>query len=78
MCDWDMKNSFHQIPLDEETSNFLSVSIPWAEKDRPRFLPAASMLLQRTVTKIFKDFLEWMVVIFDNFLILGDSSSAVL
>jgi len=25
------------------------------------------------VSKIFEDFLSWMVVIFDNFLILGDS-----
>ena len=39
MCDWDMKNSFHQIPLDEESSKFLSVTIPWAEQVRPRFLP---------------------------------------
>ena len=76
MVDIDMRNSFHQMPLALRTSEFLLVSTPWG-LFRPMFMPEgvgpASMLLQRTVTKIFRDYLPWMIVIFDNFLILGDS-----
>ena len=72
--DLDMTNSFHQIPLDDATSNLLSVSTPWGLK-RPRFLPEgvgpASGILQTIVRKVFHDFLEWTIVIFDNFLVLA-------
>jgi len=74
--DLDMTNSFHQIPLSDQASNLLSVSTPWGLY-RPRFMPEgvgpASMVLQSIVREIFKDFDEWIVVIFDNFLILAQS-----
>jgi hypothetical protein len=31
----------------------------------------ASQMLQKVVTEIFEDFMDWMIVIFDNFLILA-------
>ena len=73
--DLDMANSFHQIPLDEETSDLLSVQTPWGLV-KPKFLPEgvgpASGVLQHLVRDIFADFEDWTVVIFDNFLILAD------
>ena len=73
--DLDMANSFHQIPISEEFSQLLSVQTPWSLV-RPRFLPEgvgpASGMLQSIVREIFKDFEDWTVVIFDNFLILAD------
>ena len=74
--DLDMANSFHQIPLSPEFSDLLSVTTPWGLV-RPKFLPEgvgpASGLLQHIVRNIFKDFVDWTIVIFDNFLILADS-----
>ena len=73
--DLDMANSFHQIPLSEEFSDLLSVQTPWGLV-KPRFLPEgvgpASGVLQHLVRDIFADFEDWIVVIFDNFLILAD------
>ena len=72
--DLDMTNSFHQIPLDDASSNLLSVSTPWGLY-RPIFLPEgvgpASGILQSIVRKVFADFEDWIIVIFDNFLILA-------
>ena len=72
--DLDMTNSFHQIPLDEASSNLLSVSTPWGLY-RPLFLPEgvgpASGILQSIVRRVFIDYEEWIIVIFDNFLILA-------
>ena len=71
-----MTNSFHQFLLDDETSANLSIQTIW-ELVRPRFMPEgispASMLLQRTVLSAFADFDEWMIAIFDNFLIGADN-----
>jgi len=71
--DLDLTNSFHQIPLAEDTSNKLSVTTPWGLK-RPLFLPEgvapASGLLQRMVMSVFSDFSEWTVALFDNILVL--------
>ena len=73
--DLDMANSFHQIPLSEEFSDLLSVQTPWGLV-KPKFLPEgvgpASGVLQHLVRDIFADFEDWIVVIFDNFLILAD------
>ena len=73
--DLDMANSFHQIPISQHFSELLSVQTPWGLV-RPKFLPEgvgpASGLLQNLVREIFKDFEEWTVVIFDNFLVLAD------
>jgi hypothetical protein len=79
--DLDMTNSFHQIPIDEASSNLLSVSTPWG-LFRPLFLPEgvgpASGILQSIVRRVFKDFEEWTIVIFDNFLILAHDYSDAL
>jgi hypothetical protein len=73
--DLDMANSFHQIPLSLQLSNLLSVVTPWGLV-RPLFLPEgvgpASGLLQQIVQVIFEDFNEWIIVIFDNFLVLAN------
>ena len=72
--DIDMTNSFHQIPIDLASSNLLSVTTPWG-LFRPMFLPEgvgpASGILQSIVRRIFSDFDDWIIVIFDNFLILA-------
>ena len=76
--DLDMTNSFHQIPIDDFSSNLLSVSTPWG-LFRPKFLPEgvgpASGILQSIVRRIFADFDDWIIVIFDNFLILASDYS---
>ena len=72
--DMDGTNMFHQIPIDEETSNILSVN---THKGlfRPKFLPegvgTASFILQGLMYDVFHDFIgeNWLIVIFDNFLI---------
>lgn len=79
--DLDMTNSFHQIPIDDFSSNLLSVSTPWG-LFRPKFLPEgvgpASGILQSIVRRIFSDFDDWIIVIFDNFLVLAsDHQDAV-
>ena len=72
--DLDMTNSFHQIPIDLASSNLLSVSTPWG-LFRPKFLPEgvgpASGILQSIVRRVFIDFEDWIIVIFDNFLLLA-------
>ena len=59
-----------------QSSLLLSVSTPWGLL-RPKFLPEgvgpASGILQAMVRKIFADVDGWIIVIFDNFLILADS-----
>jgi RNase H-like domain found in reverse transcriptase/Reverse transcriptase (RNA-dependent DNA polymerase)/Chromo (CHRromatin Organisation MOdifier) domain len=73
--DLDMTNSFHQIPIDEESSNILSVSTPFGQY-RPCFMPEgvgpASGVLQSIVSTIFADFDDWIIVIYDNFLICAN------
>eukprot|EP01034_Spumella_vulgaris_P022119 gene22119-28222_t len=72
----DMVNAFHQFKLAELTSKRLSIVTPWGQY-RPLFMPEgvgpASGILQATVASIFKDFEDWSIVLFDNFLILADS-----
>ena len=74
--DLDMTNSFHQITLDMQSSLLVSVSTPWG-LFRLKFFPEgvgpASGILQAIVRKIFADLDDWIIVIFDNFLILTDS-----
>ena len=67
--DLDMTNSFHEIPIDDFTSNLLSVSTPWG-LFRPKFLPEG-VGPASIVRRIFADFDDWIIVIFDNFLILA-------
>ena len=71
--DIDLTNAFHQILLDDETSEKLSIQTPWGQY-KPKFMPEgiapATGVLQETVKAIFGDFEEWAIVIFDNMLIL--------
>jgi hypothetical protein len=72
--DFDMSNSFHQVPLGPITSANLSIQTPWGQF-QPLFMPEgvgpASGVLQRLVSEIFSDFQDWCITIFDNFLILA-------
>ena len=72
--DVDMVTAFHQMPIGPETSRLLSVQFP-SGQFQPKFMPEgvspASGHLQRLVSEVFHDFEEWMVVIFDNLLILA-------
>ena len=72
--DIDMVNAFHQIRLAEDTSRKLSVVTPWGQFE-PLFLPEgvtpASGILQELVSSVFSDFTDWLIVIFDNLLILA-------
>ena len=72
--DLDMANSFHQFLLGPITAARLSVVTPWGQV-QPKFLPEgvgpASFVLQAAVKEIFRDFEEWSICIFDNFLILA-------
>jgi hypothetical protein len=72
--DLDLVNSFHQFPLGPITSSFLSLVTPWGQV-QPKFLPEgvtpASGLLQEHMVRIFEDFAEWSIVIFDNLLLLA-------
>jgi len=72
--DLDVRNAFHQILLEEKTSEMLSVQTQWGLY-RPLLLPEgvnpASMALMRIMYEMFIDFYEWTIVIFDNILVLA-------
>jgi hypothetical protein len=74
--DADLRASFHQIPLAEYSSQRLAIQTVWGTF-RPGFVPEgtspASFCLQKIVQGIFEDFSDWMIVIFDNLLILGNT-----
>jgi hypothetical protein len=74
--DADIRASFHQIPLPEYSSQRLAIQTVWGTF-RPRFVPEgtspASFYLQKIVQGIFEDFSDWMIVIIDNLLILGNT-----
>jgi hypothetical protein len=70
--DLDVANAFHEILLHPDTSKKLSVQTPWGQFE-PMFLPEgvspASGVLMQVMYEIFADYLEWVVVIFDNILV---------
>jgi hypothetical protein len=72
--DIDMLASFHQIPIDDASSELLSVVTPWGQY-RPRFLPEgiapATALLQYHVDRIFSKHQDRMLCIYDNLLLAG-------
>jgi hypothetical protein len=74
--DTDLRGSFHQIPVAEYSSQRLAIQTVWGTF-RPRFVPEgtspASFYLQKIVPSIFVDSSDWMTVIFDDLLILGDT-----
>ena len=75
-CDLDLMNAFHQFILAAYTASRLAVTTPWGVYE-PIFLPEgialASIILQERVKSIFADFDEWMIVLFDNILIMANT-----
>jgi hypothetical protein len=73
-ADIDLKNAFHQFLLSIRTSNLLSIQTPNG-LFRPRFLPEgvtpAPGVLQKHMREFLADFDDWLIVIFDNILVLG-------
>lgn len=73
-ADLDMKNSFHQFLLDLFSSEVLTMQTPEG-MFRPRFMPegisTASGILQKYMREFLKDFDEFVIVIFDNILVLA-------
>jgi hypothetical protein len=74
--DYDMRTAFHQVRLGERTANILSIFTPFGTF-KPAFLPEgctpASGILNTIMTDIFKDLLDDLIVIFDNFLSIATS-----
>ena len=74
--DIDLVNAYHQFRLGDITSNFLSVITPWGQV-KPKFLPEgvapATDVMQNSMLKIFGEFDDWSIVIFDNMLVLADN-----
>ena len=72
--DLDLVNAFHQVPLGPKTSAKLSIQSPWGQF-QPKFMPEgvapATFILQETVSKIFDEFSEWTIAIYDNLLVLA-------
>lgn len=72
--DLDMANSFHQFRLGKKTASLLSVQTPWGQVEPmfiPEGVPPASGILQQTMEAVFAGFEDWMIVLFDNLLILA-------
>lgn len=74
--DLDWVNAFHQVRLGPRTSEILSVVTPWGQF-APQFMPEgvapASFILQEITRKIFGDYDDWTIAVFDNLLVLADS-----
>ena len=79
--DIDLTNAFHQIRIDQSTSEKLSILTPDG-LFRPKFLPEgvapASAILQRYMKQIFKDFANHTLVVFDNVVIGANSLEELL
>ncbi len=73
-ADMDLCNSFHQFRLSKTTAARLSVQTPWGQV-QPKFMPEgvgpATGILQMHMTRIFKDFNDWSIVLFDNILLMA-------
>ena len=68
----DLTNSFHQFPLDEKSSELLSlltINGPLKPKFMPEGIKPASSILQNQMNRMFKDISEYVIVIFDNIVI---------
>lgn len=72
--DLDLANAFHQIKLSEASGRLLSVVTPYGQY-QPLFMPEgvspASLILMKIMIEIFYDYLDWMIVIYDNILVLA-------
>jgi hypothetical protein len=80
-CDLDMLASFHQLLIDEDSSECLSVVTPWGQY-RPRFLPEgippATAMLQAAVDRVFSGCKDRLLTIYDNLLLGGTSKEDML
>jgi hypothetical protein len=76
-ADLDMKTSFHQLPLAEESRKLLSIQTTWGQVE-PIFVPEgskpASGALQEVVRLLFGD-LDYVIAIFDNLLVLANDTA---
>jgi len=74
--DLDWVHAFHQVRLGPLTAERLSCVTPWGQF-APQFMPEgvapASFILQEITQKIFGEFDEWTIAVFDNILVLADS-----
>lgn len=74
--DLDVTNVFHQIPISDADGKILSVKTSIGQF-QPRFMSEgvspASLVLMRLMRDIFSDYLEWMIVIYDNILVLAEN-----
>jgi hypothetical protein len=79
--DADVAEAFHVIPIDEYTSQRLTIITPWG-KYRPLYVPEGipdgSGILQRNMDNVFHPCHEWMIVIFDNILFGADNFAQLL
>jgi hypothetical protein len=74
--DADLSRSYHQFRLAEETSEKLSVQTPFgqfAPIHMPEGCAPAQQILQQAMVDIFESLGDWILVIFDNILILADT-----
>ena len=74
LADLNLANACHQLELAAYTAQCLAVVTFWGHNE-PRFLSEgvdpASSILQMAMDDAFKDFKEWMIVIFDNLMVLA-------
>lgn len=74
--DIDLVNAYHQFKLGPLTSELLSIITPWGQV-RPKFLPEgvspATDIIQSCMQKMFGDFEEWSIILYDNILLLAYS-----
>ena len=74
--DTDMKRSYHQFKLDDETSAKLSVVTPFGQFEPihlPEGVAPAQNILQHAMHEMFHSLGDWLIVIFDNVLICANS-----
>jgi hypothetical protein len=68
----DWSTAFHQIPIDQISSERLAITTPWG-LFRPKFVPegivAGSALLMTHAQKFFMEFDTWCLALHDNLLI---------
>ena len=73
-ADLDCMNAFHQLRLAPYTRERLAVATPWG-LFQPMFLPEgvgpASGALQKAMEDVFRDFRDWMIIMFDNLLVMA-------
>ena len=74
MGDIDLSSAFHQFRMDKRSSELLAVQTIWGLVE-PKFMPEGISVgpghLQHNMMMMFQDYTEWMIVLFDNILLLA-------